>query len=43
MTLEDSKQDVSKAERRFALLDTNKDGKLGSVEFVRGFVADKAK
>lgn len=41
--LKDNKQDLTKAASRFAALDTNKDGKLTSAEFIRGLGADKAK
>ncbi|MEO6184861.1 MAG: hypothetical protein ABIP38_04250 [Steroidobacteraceae bacterium] len=41
--LKDNKQDLSKAASRFAALDTNKDGKLNSAEFIRGLVSEKTK
>lgn len=41
--LGDNKQDVSQAGSRFAALDSNKDGKLSSAEFIRGLNSEKAK
>jgi hypothetical protein len=41
--LKDYKLDVSTAASRFASLDSNKDGKLSSAEFIRGLNPEKAK